>query len=77
MNQYLIFIEVPNPGKRTKRWTIHPLRDPGTIIGWIEFRPTWRKYVWSMSPGAVFDARCTEAVVQFLDQNADERQEGV
>jgi hypothetical protein len=71
---FLIFNEVANLGKKTKRWTIHPRLDTGTIIGWIEFRPTWRKYVWAMAPESIFDAGCTQEVVDFLKLHKDDRQ---
>jgi hypothetical protein len=70
---FLSFQEVPNPGKKTKRWKIS--NSGGLTLGWIEFWPSWRKYVWSMIPGSVFDVSCTESVVEFLKLHANDRQE--
>lgn len=72
---FVKFVEVPNPGKKTKRWTISTIE--GLAIGWIEFWSPWRKYVWSMVPGSIFDISCTVEVVEFLKQHANDRQEAI
>lgn len=69
---FLRFVEYPNPGKKTKRWAIYNTGD--SRLGWIEFFPAWRKYVWSMASGAVFDISCTEEVVKFLNEHGKDRQ---
>ena len=71
---FLIFTEVVNPGKKTLRWTIHSRLDEYTTIGWIEFHTPWRKYVWGMAQGSIFDAGCTQEVVEFLKLHKDDRQ---
>lgn len=68
---FLTFIEVANPGKKTKRWTIYN-RD-NSLLGWIEFHAPWRKYVWSMSGGVIFDVNCTQEVADFLTIHAGDR----
>jgi hypothetical protein len=69
----LIFTEVPNQGKKTKRWLITSVRN-GETLAYIEFRPGWRKYVWGMMQGVIFDEDCTMEVVIFLKQHAGDRQ---
>jgi len=69
---YLSFQEVANPRKLTKRWVI--LSSLETNIGWIEFHAPWRKYIWVMAPGIIFDVSCTEEVVAFLKLHKDDRQ---
>lgn len=71
---FLTFREVPNPGHLTKRWSIHSARN-GETLAYIEFRPGWRKYVWGMMPGVIFDIGCTQEVVQFLKDHAEDRNE--
>ena len=71
---FLVFVEHPNPGKKTKRWLIVPANG-GNSIGYIEFHAPWRKYIWGMLNNAIFDVKCTEEVVQFLKQHANDRQE--
>ncbi|HXQ38145.1 MAG TPA: hypothetical protein VN843_29340 [Anaerolineales bacterium] len=70
----LNFQEVPNPGKRTKRWKIS---SGGVTIGWIEFWSPWRKYVWSMVAGSIFDVNCTTEVVEFLKLHANDKQKEI
>lgn len=71
--KYLTFEEVANPDRKTKRWVIKG--SGGLTIGWIEFHAPWRKYVWSMVPGSIFDVNCTTEVVQFLRDHGSDRQE--
>lgn len=71
---FLVFREIENPGKKTKRWTIHSRQNLGVTIGWIEFHAPWRKYIWGMTPGSIFDVNCTNEVVEFLNQHKDDRQ---
>lgn len=69
----LIFSLVPNPGNKTCRWMITSART-GEQIGYIEYRPTWRKYIWGTLNNAVFDVTCTQEVINFLTVNKDARQ---
>ena len=72
---FLRFVEVSNPGKKTKRWKIEGELS-GVILGYIEFHAPWRKYIWSMLHGTIFDVKCTEEVVQFLKGHAEDRNVG-
>jgi hypothetical protein len=69
----LNFTEVANPGNKTKRWLITSART-GEQLAYIEFRSGWRKYVWGMLPGVIFDVDCTIEVTEFLKQHAQDRQ---
>jgi uncharacterized membrane protein len=71
---FLQFYGVENPDRKTKRWIIRSTRNPGSILGWIEFHAPWRKYIWSMAHGVIFDIGCTEEVVEFLKLHKDDRQ---
>ena len=71
---FLVFTEIPNPGKKTKRWTIHSVRNEYDTIGWVEYHAPWRKYVWGMTVGVIFDANCTQEVIEFLKLHKDDRQ---
>ncbi len=68
----LTFNPVPNPGKKTCRWVIH--NSTGEQIGYIEYRPTWRKYVWGSLNNAIFDITCTQLIIDFLNAHKDDRQ---
>lgn len=70
---YLNFKEQPNPGKKTKRWEVVSASDH-SLLGWIEYRPGWRRYVASFAVGAVFDSKCLTELSKFLDENRETRQ---
>ena len=68
---YLTFIEAANPGKKTKRWAIYSREN--ALLGWIEFHAPWRKYIWTMAGGVIFDVSCTQEVVSFLNAHKGDR----
>jgi len=70
---FLDFREVANPGKKTKRWSIYSTQGGNTPLGWIQFFAPWRKYVWETTPGSIFDVKCTQEVVDFLNAHKDDR----
>ena len=69
----LTFEQVPNPGHKTCRWIISSART-AEQLGYIEFRTGWRKYIWGMFNGVIFDVSCTQEVVDFLNAHKDDRQ---
>lgn len=72
MKKHLNFVESPNPGKKTKRWLIYNTSGEG--LGWIQFHTGWREYVWTMKDSnTVFSAGCTQEVLDFLIQHAEDR----
>jgi hypothetical protein len=75
---HLRFDRKPNPGNKTCRWLIvNPAGDEDTgtgQLGFIEYRPTWRRYVWGTLNNAIFDVECTKEIVDFLLAHKDDRQ---
>jgi hypothetical protein len=70
---FLRFDPVANPGNKTCRWLILSMRD-GQQLGYVEYRPTWRKYVWGSLNNAIFDSGCTQEITNFLIAHKDDRQ---
>lgn len=68
----LVFNEHGNPGRKTKRWII--TNTSGTYLGFVQFHAPWRKYVWGMLDGSIFDVECTKEVIAFLEAHKDDRQ---
>lgn len=68
----LKFDRVENPGNKTCRWII--FNATNAQLGFIEYRPTWRKYVWGTLNNAIFDIGCTQEIVDFLKAHKDDRQ---
>lgn len=74
--KHLSFEHVANPGNKTCRWLIFNVAtlQAGNELGFIEYRPTWRKYVWGTLNNAIFDVGCTQEIVDFLNLHKDDRQ---
>ena len=70
---HLRFDLVPNPGNKTCRWLIVN-SGTGGQLGYIEYRPTWRKYIWGTLNNSIFDVTCTEEIVEFLKAHKEDRQ---
>jgi hypothetical protein len=75
---HLRFEPVANPGNKTCRWIIVNVAaaqgSNAGQLGFIEYRPTWRKYVWGTLNNAIFDVNCTQEIVDFLWAHKDDRQ---
>ena len=70
---HLMFTPQPNPGNKTCRWIIMNA-GTGGHLGYIEYRPTWRRYVWGTLNNAIFDVECTQEIVDFMKAHKDARQ---
>lgn len=70
---HLRFNREENPGKKTCYWVIQNAAATENI-GFIEYRPTWRRYVWGTLNNAIFDVDCTQEIVDFLRLHKDDRQ---
>jgi hypothetical protein len=71
---HLRFDLQPNPGNKTCRWIIANALSSEAALGFIEYRPTWRRYVWCALNNAIFDVDCTQEIVDFLRLHAQDRQ---
>lgn len=60
------------PGKRTDRWRVLSART-GVPLGMVEFRSTWRQYVFVPGERTLFAADCMMEVAEFLTQLKEER----
>lgn len=60
------------PGKRTDRWRVVSARS-GVPLGMVEFRPTWRQYVFVPDGRTLFAADCMTEIAEFLTQLKEER----
>lgn len=69
----LRFTQIANPGNKTCRWLITATRT-GKQLGYIKFRPTWRKYIWGPLVNCIFDVDCTQEIADFLKAHKDDRQ---
>ena len=65
--KFLSFDARPNPGKKTKLWSVFSKFNPGVgSLGVVCFRPAWRKYVFEPSQNTVYDAGCLDEIRSFL-----------
>lgn len=82
---WLEFIEIPNPGKKTKIWQIwHKDRDPNANYEWegflgeIRFYPPWRQYCFCPGTGrlgesTIWSVSCLQQINQFITDRMSER----
>lgn len=69
---YLVFKEVKDTGK-TKVFQVLNLED--MHIGFIQWRSTWRKYVFMPASNMVMDTICLMEVVEYINSLMKERLE--
>lgn len=78
--QYIYFIERPNPGKKTKRYTCHNNRS-SIELGTVRWESKWRQYVFEVPlvqpeyPAwwVYFSRGCLRDIIDFIDQLMEER----
>ena len=62
--KYLIFTEIPNPKKKTKRYIVKNKNNQ--LLGQIIFLSAWRRYTFVPQPDTVFDSVCLTDILNFL-----------
>lgn len=65
-SQYVSFVPVPNPGKKTKVWNVIGYRD-GDDIGIIKWAGNWRKYVYYIQSDSYYDWDCLRLIADFCE----------
>lgn len=68
--KYLKFKEVPNEGKKTKRFIILNLQ--GETLGSIYWKGSWRKYIY-FTIKAEYDTKCLTEIINFINNLMNER----
>lgn len=62
---YLKFVpEGTSKSGLTKRWTVQNLE--GCVLGWIQWKASWRRYWFEPTNQTGFDAACLKDIVDFL-----------
>lgn len=71
---FLKFVDVTvwDDPRKTYKWVIFS-EQSGDMLGEIRFHAPWRKYVWSMRQGVIFDIGCTQEIVKFLEDHGKDR----
>ena len=63
--KYLHFDELPNDGRKTRRFHVFSVRQ-GTVLGRIAWFGRWRQYVFEPNPGTVFNNECLTSLADRL-----------
>ena len=50
---------------KTKRWVVKSVQGSG-LLGWIEYKATWRRYVFTAINTTCFDVTCLQEIALFL-----------
>jgi hypothetical protein len=61
-----------SPSGLTRRWQVKS-KQGEQVLGWIEWKAQWRKYVFSPTCYTVWDAGCLADVTEFLNQEMAKR----
>ena len=65
MYRWIDFIEVENPGKKTKRWKVVN-HDTGDTLGGVYWWTAWRRYIFHPMPGTIYEQDCLRDIASFL-----------
>ena len=66
MSKHIKFVEVPQPGRKTRRWHVVAVKGGG-VLGEIRFYSQWQQYVFTSDNEVVWNSGCLTAVVVFLN----------
>lgn len=64
---YLTFVETQHPAKKTKTFEI------ANNLGTIKWYAPWRRYCFFPKPEVLFDAKCLQEIISFIDKQMEER----
>ena len=63
---YLLFVyKGTSDSGKTKRWVVQNRQTDG-LLGWIEWKASWRKYCFYPVNSTGFDEACLEEITNFL-----------
>lgn len=65
MSMWLEFIELPNEGRKTKKFRVVS-RQHGYPLGEIRFFNRWRQYCFYPGPDTVFNRSCMKDICDFI-----------
>jgi hypothetical protein len=65
--EYLIFVEVPNPGKKTRIFNCTTKNGGGTL-GIVKWFGNWRQYCYFPSVQATYSYGCLIDIADFMKQ---------
>jgi hypothetical protein len=69
---YLVFDDRgESPSGKTRRWIVKNRYD--NVLGWVDWKATWRKYTFSPCNQTTFDAACLRDLAELLEQEMAKR----
>ena len=73
MAEFIRFEEVPNDGRKTRRWVIENKKS-GAELGVVSWYGAWRQYTVVFNEDCVFSGGCLKDIQEFIgEQNANHR----
>lgn len=61
-----------SPSGKTGRWAVKN-KTTQEVLGWIDWRSGWRRYVVNTASAMVFDSGCLREIADFLDAEMAKR----
>jgi hypothetical protein len=68
--KWLSILELPSGSLRTRTWGVNSKR--GALLGYIEWLPAWRQYVFIPSPDTEYSHECLSDLAGFLKDRTRE-----
>ncbi len=65
--KYLIFVQAPNPGRKTSVWECRNKKSQ-TVLGHVKWYGAWRQYCYFPMVQAVYNAGCLDDIADFIRQ---------
>ena len=72
MNKYLIFRELPNPGRKTKIVVVNSARS-GKRLASIHWYGAWRQYTLWPEPDTIWNDGCLRDILEYMAEMKAER----
>lgn len=66
MNKYVYFNELPNDGKKTKKYSVISKDD--CHLGFIKFWGAWRQYTFHPDDDTLFDTKCLKEIIDEIER---------
>jgi len=67
-NKYIRIIEVPEPRHKDSESHLIFNKSSSDVIGWLEYYPKWRQYVFSSGDNIIWNNTCLETVIELLNE---------
>lgn len=66
--EYIRFVQLPTPGRKTSVWSCRSVRIPAVELGRIIWYGSWRQYCYAPCQQTVYSEGCLADIMYFIAQ---------